>query len=322
MQNKISTPDRRSAEGNTNHRLTAVQKQDAILKTGTLQNAILHSTNFSIIATDAQGIIQVFNAGAVRMFGYAAADMLNKISPADIVDQQQVIARAKALTAKFRERVTSGFESLVFNAMRGNEDNYELTCIRKDGSHFAALVSALALRDEYDSISGYLFHVTENLAHKPAEAEKSLIHHSRKLRSAGPHTLLYIEDNPANIQLVEQFTARQPDIRFLTAGNGNSGLIISCTEKPDVILLDINLPDMSGFKVLDLLHENPITAHIPVIALSGNNLPMNIQSGLQAGFFRYLTKPIKLNELMDALDAALELTDRHTVKCQQKGAQH
>ncbi|MCR4304913.1 MAG: PAS domain-containing protein, partial [Gallionella sp.] len=106
--------------------ITEVQRQEA------LQNAILTSANFSIIATDAKGVIQLFNVGAERMLGYAAADVLNKITPADISDPQEVIARAKALSAELGTPITPGFEALVFKASRGIEDIYELTYIRKD----------------------------------------------------------------------------------------------------------------------------------------------------------------------------------------------
>src|SRR3990167_4042376 len=78
--------------------ITELRRQEALLKTGTLQNAILNSANFSSIATDEKGVIQIFNVGAERMLGYTAADVLNKITPADISDPQEVIARAKALS--------------------------------------------------------------------------------------------------------------------------------------------------------------------------------------------------------------------------------
>ena len=131
----------------------------------------------------------------------------------------------------------------------------------------------------------------------------------------GPiHTLLYIEDNRADLKLVEQIIARHPNIRMLTAVNGNSGIEIARESEPDVILMDINLSDISGFKALKLLRSNPTTAHIPVIALSANAMPLNIESGLEEGFFRYLTKPIKLNEFMDALDVTLEFAGKQSTK--------
>ena len=118
-----------------------------MLKAGALQNAIFNSANFSSIATDAQGVIQIFNVGAERMLGYLAADVVDKITPADISDPQEVIARAKTLTVELDTPISPGFEALVFKASRGIEDIYELTYIRKDGSRFPAVVSVTALRD-------------------------------------------------------------------------------------------------------------------------------------------------------------------------------
>ena len=149
--------------------ITEVRRQEALLKTGALQNAILNSANFSSIATDAKGVIQIFNVGAERMLGYAAADVVNKITPADISDPQEVIARAAALSLELDTPITPGFEALVFKASRGIEDIYELTYIRKDGSRFPAVVSVTALRDTQDAIIGYLLIGTDNTARKQAE---------------------------------------------------------------------------------------------------------------------------------------------------------
>jgi PAS domain S-box-containing protein len=146
-----------------------VRRQEALLKTGALQDAILNSANFSSIATDEKGVIQIFNVGAERMLGYAAADVVNKITPADISDPQELIARAKALSAELSTPITPGFEALVFKASRGIEDIYELTYIRKDGSRFPAVVSVTALRDAGSAIIGYLLIGTDNTARKQAE---------------------------------------------------------------------------------------------------------------------------------------------------------
>jgi PAS domain-containing protein len=134
--------------------VTLVRRKDALLKAGALQNAILNSANFSSIATDEEGVIQIFNVGAERMLGYAAGDVLNKITPADISDPQELIARAKALSAELGTTIAPGFEALVFKASRGIEDIYELTYIRKDGSRFPAVVSVTALRDVQECIIG------------------------------------------------------------------------------------------------------------------------------------------------------------------------
>ena len=151
--------------------LTEVRREEALLKTGALQSAIFNSANFSSIATDAKGVIQIFNVGAERMLGYVAADVIDKITPADISDPQEVIARAKVLSVELSTPISPGFEALVFKASRGIEDIYELTYIRKDGSRFPAVVSVTALRDAQNAIIGYLLIGTDNSARKRIEEE-------------------------------------------------------------------------------------------------------------------------------------------------------
>ena len=148
-----------------------MQAEEALLKAGALQRAILSSANFSSIATDARGVIQIFNVGAERMLGYAAAEVVNKITPADISDPKEVIARATALSVELGTQIQPGFEALVFKASRGIEDIYELTYIRKDGSRLPAVVSVTALRDADEDIIGYLLIGTDNTARKLAEEE-------------------------------------------------------------------------------------------------------------------------------------------------------
>jgi PAS domain S-box-containing protein len=542
------------------------QAEEALLKAGALQSAIFNSANFSSIATDAKGVIQIFNVGAERMLGYTAADVMNKITPADISDPQEVIARAKALSIELGTPITPGFEALVFKASRGIEDIYELTYIRKDGSRLPAVVSVTALRDGHNAIIGYLLIGTDNTARKHVDTERKRLEQvlqgknveleranqaksdflssmSHELRSplnailgfaqlmatdtatitptqkasvgqilhagwyllelingildlaqiesgkvslsleevslpevlvecqamiepqcqarsitmsfcrfelpcfvhadrtrlkqvvinllsnalkynrvggsvtvecatnlpervrisisdsgaglppeklaqlfepfnrlgqetgaeegtgiglvvskrlvelmggtigvestvgvgsvfwielkaavapevhlealgstAAPQpqvrpgarlrTLLYVEDNPANLSLVEQLITRCPDLRLLSARNGNLGIQIARDALPDVILMDINLPGLSGLEALKILRDDPVTSHIPVVALSANALPRDIKKGLEAGFFQYLTKPIDVNEFMDTLNVALEFADR------------
>jgi PAS domain S-box-containing protein len=143
--------------------------EEALLKAGALQSAIFNSANFSSIATDAKGVIQIFNVGAERMLGYTAADVVNRITPADISDPQEVITRAHTLSSELATPIAPGFEALVFKASRGIEDIYELTYIRKDGSRFPAIVSVTALRDAEGTIIGYLLIGTDNTAGKRAE---------------------------------------------------------------------------------------------------------------------------------------------------------
>jgi PAS domain S-box-containing protein len=543
--------------------ITEVRRQEALLKTGALQNAILTSANFSIIATDEKGIIQLFNVGAERMLGYLAAEVVNKISPSDLHDPQEEMARAQTLSLELATTIAPGFEALAFKASRGIDDIYELTKIRKDGSRFSAILSITALRDDYGNIIGYLLIGTDNSVRKQVELElneamaaaekanlaksdflSSMSHELRTplsailgfaqlMESGSPlptisqkrsidqilhagwylldlineildlaliesgrlslslepislaevmhecqamiepqaqkrdisvafpqfeipyfvqadrtrvkqvlinllsnaikynkvggtvvvdciastpgrtricvkdsgeglppdkltqlfqpfnrlgqeanaeegtgiglvvakrlielmegvigaestvgkgsvfwiemnltpepqpaadsaeptavaqaqikadaqlRTLLYVEDNPANLMLVEDLIARRADIRLLSARDGNRGVEIARASRPDVILMDINLPGISGIRALRILAEDPATAHIPVIALSANAIPRDIEKGLEAGFFRYLTKPIKVNEFMDTLDVALKFAKMQSAR--------
>jgi PAS domain S-box-containing protein len=169
------------------------QAEEALLRAGALQSAIFNSANFSSIATDAQGVIQIFNVGAERMLGYAGADVMNKMTPADISDPQEVIARARALSVELDTPITPGFEALVFKAARGIEDIYELTYIRKDGSRFPAVVSVTALRDTQESIIGYLLIGTDNTARKQVEEEQKKL--DQRLRDQQFYTRSFIESS-------------------------------------------------------------------------------------------------------------------------------
>ena len=527
----------------------------ALLKAGALQSAILNSANFSIIATDEKGIIQLFNVGAEKMLGYRAAEVVDRTRPTDMHDPAEVRARALALSVELDTHIAPGFEALAFKASRGIEDIYELTYICKDGSSFPAIVSITALRDDACQIIGYLLIGTDNSARKRVQqqlsealvaAEKanraktdfissmshelrtplnailgfaqlvdsgnppptpmqkrsidqilkagwyllelineildlaliesgtvSLSHepvllsevlaecrammepqaHKRgiamvfvaldapcyvmadrtrlkqvminvlfnaikynkvgghvtvqctltaddtvriSVRDTGrglapdklaqlfqpfnrlgqeqgaeegtgiglvvtqrlvqlmggdigadstlgvgsefwvnmpltvapqldiPHpsqalataaqpvntksalrTLLYVEDNPANLELVEQVIARRTDLTLLSAADASLGIEFARVYQPDVVLMDINLPGISGTDAMRILRFDPSTSHIPVIALSANAVPRDIQKGLEAGFFDYVTKPFKVQQLLDALDAAL-----------------
>ncbi len=166
---------------------------ESLLEAGALQSAIFNSANFSSIATDANGVIQIFNVGAERMLGYTAADVMNKITPAEISDPEEVILRAKTLSAELGTPITPGFEALAFKASRGIEDIYELTYIRKDGTRFPAVVSVTALRDAENKIIGYLLIGTDNTARKEVEAEQKLL--DQRLRDQQFYTRSLIESN-------------------------------------------------------------------------------------------------------------------------------
>src|SRR5476651_1564283 len=173
------------------------------LKAGALQSAIFNSANFSSIATDAKGVIQIFNVGAERMLGYAAGEVMNKITPADISDPQELIARAKELSIELGATITPGFEALVFKASRGIEDIYELTYIRKDGSRFPAVVSVTALRDAHDAIIGYLLIGTDNTARKQIEAEQQAL--GQRLRDHQFYTRSLFESNIDALMTTDPF---------------------------------------------------------------------------------------------------------------------
>jgi len=538
-------------------------RQSALLKKGALQNAILNSASFSSIATDEKGVIQIFNVGAERMLGYSSADVVNRLSPSEFSDPQEIITRAWELSLELGATIKPGFEAMVFKASRGIEDIYELTYIRKDQTRLPAIVSVTALRDARNTIIGYLLIGTDNTAGKQIEVERrhaeatlqiamqtaekanlaksdflsSMSHELRTplsailgfaqlLESGTPaptplqqrsineilkagwylldlineildlalvesgrmslsleplaleslmqecqamvapqaqergikvsfadfsgltglhfvqadrtrmkqvlinllsnalkynrengaitvscmpsaaervrigvtdqgdglspeqlsqlfqpfnrlgqelhavegtgiglvmtkrlvelmggeigvestpgqgscfwvelalgdpvtlparvalpaptparvpalrqHLMLYVEDNPANLMLVEVLIGRRPDIRLISATNGIKGLEMALQFQPDVILMDINLPGINGIRVLEILAADPRTADIPVVALSANAMPRDIAKGLAAGFFRYLTKPIVITEFMATLDQALE----------------
>ncbi len=164
-----------------------------LLIAGALQNAIFNSANFSSIATDAHGVIQIFNVGAERMLGYRAEDVVDKITPAGISDAQELISRAASLSVEWDTPIMPGFEALVFKASRGIEDIYELTYIRKDGSRFPAIVSVTALRDAQEKVIGYLLIGTDNTARKQVEAEQALL--DQRLRDQQFYTRSLIESN-------------------------------------------------------------------------------------------------------------------------------
>jgi PAS domain S-box-containing protein len=196
------------------------QAEEALLKAGALQTAIFNSANFSSIATDAKGVIQIFNVGAERMLGYMAADVMNKITPADISDPQEVIARAKALSVELGTPITPGFEALVFKASRGIEDIYELTYIRKDGSRFPAVVSITALRDAQNAIIGYLLIGTDNTARKQVEEERMKL--DQRLRDQQFYTRSLFESN------IDALMATDPS-GIITDVNKQMEVLTGCT---------------------------------------------------------------------------------------------
>ena len=193
-----------------------------LIRAGALQSAIFHSANFSSIATDEMGVIQIFNVGAERMLGYSAAEVVNKNTPADISDPQEIITRAQALSLELETPITPGFDALVFKARRGIEDIYELTYIRKDGSRFPAVVSVTALRNEQNAIIGYLLIGTDNTARKKIEEEQKEL--SQRLQDQQFYTRNLIEAN------IDAITTTDPS-GIITDVNKQMEALTGCTRE-------------------------------------------------------------------------------------------
>jgi PAS domain S-box-containing protein len=196
------------------------QAEEAVLKGSALQKAIFESANFSSIATDAQGVIQIFNVGAERMLGYTALEVINKITPADISDAAELIARAKSLSLEMKTPIKPGLEALVFKASRDIEDIYELTYIRKDHSRFPALFSVTALRDAQEIIIGYLLIGTDNTARRQVEEERKKL--DQRLRDQQFYTRSLIEAN------IDAIITTDPS-GIITDVNKQMELLTSCT---------------------------------------------------------------------------------------------
>src|SRR5665647_1879214 len=157
------------------------RKDKLFMVRGALSDAIVSSAYFWQMATDERGVIQIFNVGAEAMLGYDALEVVDRITPADISDPQELVKRAAELSAELDTPIAPGFEALVFKAKRGIEDIYELTYVRKDGSRFPAIVSVSALRDAGGEIIGYLLIGTDNTVGKARGALSDAIFNSAYL---------------------------------------------------------------------------------------------------------------------------------------------
>ena len=224
-----------------------------MLKAGALQDAIFNSANFSSIATDAQGVIQIFNVGAERMLGYKASEVVDQLTPAKISDRHELNARAAALSRELNETIAPGFESLVYKALRGMEDIYEITYIRKDGSRIPALVSVTALRDAVGKVIGYLLISTDNTSRKNAEAEQALL--DQRLRDQQFYTRSLIESN------IDALIATDPR-GIISDVNSQMELLTGCTRDELIGAPFKNYftePDKAEEAVARVLREGKVT---------------------------------------------------------------
>src|SRR5687767_6749140 len=255
---------------------------EALLKAGALQNAIFNSANFSSIATDAEGVIQIFNVGAERMLGYAAADVVNKITPSGISDPQEIIARAWLLSDELDTTIKPGFEALVFKASRGIEDIYELTYIRKDGSRLPAIVSVTALRDAQSFIIGYLLIGTDNTARKQIEEERQQVEQELQMAMAAAEK--------ANQAKSEFLSSMSHELRTpLSAILGFAQLMESGLPAPTLLQKrSIGQILKAGWYLLDLINE------ILDLAL------------VESGKLSLSLEPILLNDVLTECQAMIE----------------
>ncbi len=226
------------------------RRREGLLKTEVLQNAILNSTNFASIATDVKGVIQIFNAGAERMLGYAAVEVMNKLTPADISDPQEVIARAESLSIELGTPITPGFEALVFKASRGIEDIYELTYISKDGSRVPTIMSVTALHDDKNETIGYLLIGTNNVARKQVEAEQQ---HLLRLQEK---TNQQLQQTNAILQISEE--------RLAVTLNSIGDAVIATDAEARVTLLNPLAEQLTGWTKAEAI-GNPVSQIFHII---------------------------------------------------------
>ncbi len=229
---------------------------------------------------------------------------------------QTVTERAKPSTSEFLSRMSRelrsplneilGFAQLMESGSAPTlpAETESIARILQAGRHLLALIDEAIDPAETDSKE-------VQVSRKPGPPDGVLAPATSYVQSGTRRrTVLYVEDDPANMKLVEQLIARRPDIALLTATTGKDGVELARATRPAAILMDINLPDITGYEALLLLREDPVTADIPVVAISANALPHDTRNGFRAGFFRYLTKPIKINEFMDTLNAVIEFAEQ------------
>ena len=266
-----------------------------------LSDAIVNSAHLWQMATDQRGVIQIFNVGAEAMSGFAAADVVDRITPADICDPQELAKRAAALSTELDTPITPGFEALVFNAKRGIEDRYELTYVRKDGSRFPATVSVTAIRDAQDDIIGYQLTGTDRTARQQGKAGSAHGRHPEDVSASAstvtmPASILIVDDEGANRRLL-QAQLRHEGYVTRTAASGEEALASIAEDMPDLILLDYLMPRIDGRQVAAVVKGDAATASIPIIMVTALNHREARLAALEAGAEDFLTKPVDRAEL-------------------------
>ena len=246
-----------------------------------LQNAVFNSAGFSSIATDESGVIRIFSAGAERMLGYAAAEVVNKLRPADLLEP-------------LPEAIAAGIEG-----------SYAVAFIRKDASRLAAIVSVSALLTRGGEPIGQLLLAIDEPRQPRLERTEPAVR-----AAGGQRTLLYVDDDPAGIALVEQLITRRADVLLLRAEGLGRGIALARSQRPDVILLNTDLPGIGALQFLKLVRAEAHTENTPVLALGANAAPAAIMKGLEAGFFQCLVRPMQADRFLEALSDALEFAAR------------
>lgn len=255
----------------------------ATIKAHELRKAILDSAGFSSIATDETGVIRVFGAGAERMLGYAAAEVVNTLRLADLLDP-------------LPEAIAAGVEG-----------SYAVALIRKDASRFAAVAAVTALRARSGELVGHLLIAIDEPRQPRLERAEPAVRTASERRN-----LLYVDDEPANVALVGQLIARRADVLLLSAESLGRGIESARSLRPDVILLNIDLPGIGALEFLKFVRADPGTQHAPVLALGADAAPAAVLKGLEAGFFHYLIKPLQAELFLEALSHALEFAARES----------
>ena len=259
----------------------------ATVKARELQSAILNSAGFASIATDDAGVIRIFSAGAERMLGYAAAEVVNKLRAGDLID-----ALPQAIAA-------------------GIEGSYAVAFIRKDASRLAAIVSVNALRARSGALCGYLLIALDEPRQPRLEHAEPVVRTASERR-----TLLYVEDDAASLALVEELLARRADMLLLGAASLERGIALARSARPDLILLNVDLPGIGALPFLKLVRTDPRTQNTPVLAVGAHATPAAVMRGLEAGFFHCLVKPIQADRFLEALSDALEFSARELEESQ------